>query len=64
MVINEIAPFNQVRVKHKAASWMCRETLVSIRKGDSFFQRFKRDKGKKGAYIWLTVDNGTWCKER
>ena len=30
MVINKIAPFNQVRVKHNSAPWICREILVSI----------------------------------
>ena len=57
MVINEIAPFNQVRVKHDSAPWMCREILVSIRKRDSLFQKFKRDKGNKGAYT-------AYCRQR
>ena len=56
-VINEIAPYNQVRVKHNTAPWMCREILLSIRKRDILFRKFKQDRGNRGAYA-------AYCKQR
>lgn len=56
-VIDEIAPYNQIRVKHDSAPWMCGEILAGIRRRDALFKRFKRDKSNGVLYA-------AYCKQR
>ena len=56
-VINEIAPYHQIRAKHDSAPWMCRGILVGIRKRDDLFRKFKKDKNNGTLYK-------AYCKQR
>lgn len=49
-VIDEIAPYNQTRVKHNTAPWMCREILSGIRKRDGLFRKFKKSNDNEILY--------------
>ena len=56
-VIDDIAPYNQVRVKNDTAPWMCREILVGIRKRDELLRKFKKCHGDEVIYA-------AYCKQR
>ena len=56
-VIEKIAPYHEVKVKHDSAPWMCREILVGIRKRDLLFRRFKQNRNDKSLYA-------AYCKQR
>ena len=49
-VINKIAPYHEMRVKHDSAPWMCREILVAIRRRDFLFRKFKKNRNDKALY--------------
>ena len=56
-VVDSIAPFHEMRVKHDSAPWMCREILVAIRKRDVLFRKFKQNRHDKALYT-------AYCKQR
>ena len=49
-VIDNIAPYREFRPKHFSSPWMCGEILAGIKKRDSLFAKFKKDRNNQDIY--------------
>ena len=50
LVIDKVAPFKEVRVRRRCSPWMNPHILAGIRKRDSLFSRFRKDRGNEELY--------------
>jgi hypothetical protein len=49
-ILNEIAPFRDIRVKQRTEPWVNTDILAGIRKRDDLFRRFRNDRSRTDLY--------------
>ena len=48
--INAVAPFREIRIRHRESPWMNSHIMAGIRQRDKLLSQFKRNKGDQSLY--------------